>query len=145
MYTQSHFYVHLQIPVSRELAWYYLYQTHIFVIPSQSHNLQAYTKLTSEVTLLAISYSGEYFLEITKDERNHCHGTDILQCSIIPKSLHYSHPTCLYSIFKDLPQSASSQYDHIVYMNQGAPPIYTQTATFTSIGGIGRLVTDYRL
>ena len=121
MYTQTHFYVHLKIPVSRELAWYSLYQVHIFGIPSQSKNLQAYTKLLSDVSLLAISYDEEYFMEISKQNRNHCRGTDMLQCSVIPNYIHVSHPTCLYAIYSNSVQQATSHCNHFAYFNQEAP------------------------
>ena len=121
MYTKDHLYIHLRVPVSRQVAWYDLYHVHTFGIPSQSKDFQAYTKIKSEVSLLAVSRDGNYFIEITKADRKNCKGKELVRCTVVPNRLPTNQPSCMYAIFSNHLKGAEAKCKHTAFPNREVP------------------------
>ena len=120
-YTKDHLYVHLKVPVSRQVAWYDLHQVHTFGLPAQSKDFPAFTKINTEVKLLAVSRDNNYFIEITGSDRDNCKGEEFVQCTVVPNRLPTHQPTCMYAIFDNQIERAKAQCSHTAFPNREVP------------------------
>ena len=100
-YTDTHIYVTINIIISVTESLFDLYKVNIMEIPLDTNatNTKGTTFLKTKIAFLAVSKSGQTFLELTNNDMLTCRGDNIKFCPNIIPRFEIEDPSCLVALF----------------------------------------------
>ena len=106
LYSRTHLYIHVQVPIYLPTSVLSLFNVRILPVPFHTNEPgeRGYTRLDTDIEMLAITTSEKYYIEIQKDTLRSCVRSDYIVC---PKPLSMtpqSSPSCIMAIHQNKQQ-----------------------------------------